>query len=95
MNVYIRQLSHEMGQRAHTMDIFTRRTDAHTPEITVIDERTRVIQIEAGPPDAGKTDLRRFCRIPRRRAGLPERATAGRTTSCTATTGSRAGSARR
>jgi D-inositol-3-phosphate glycosyltransferase len=59
MNVYIRQLSREMGQRAHTMDIFTRRTDPHTPEITIIDERTRVIQIKAGPMDEGKTGLRR------------------------------------
>lgn len=68
MNVYIRQLSHEMGRRAHTMDIFTRRTDAHVPEITVIDERTRVIQIAAGPLDAGKTDLRSF--LPQFRDGV-------------------------
>ena len=68
MNVYIRQLSFEMGRRAHTMDIFTRRTDAHTPEITVIDERTRVIQIPAGPLNAGKTDLRRY--LPQFRDGV-------------------------
>jgi D-inositol-3-phosphate glycosyltransferase len=68
MNVYIRQLSREMGQRAHTMDIFTRRTDAHTPEITEIDERTRVIQITAGPLDTGKTDLRRY--LPEFRDGV-------------------------
>jgi D-inositol-3-phosphate glycosyltransferase len=60
MNVYIRQLSHEMGRRAHTMDIFTRRTDPDTPEVTVIDERTRVIQIDAGAPGAEKASLRRF-----------------------------------
>ena len=60
MNVYISQLSHEMGRRAHTMDIFTRRTDPGTPEITVIDERTRVIQIKAGPLGAAKDSLRRF-----------------------------------
>jgi len=60
MNVYIRQLSHEMGRRAHTMDIFTRRTDPDTPEVTVIDERTRVIQIKAGEPGAEKASLRRF-----------------------------------
>src|SRR5688572_21054674 len=68
MNVYIQQLSHEMGRRAHTMDIFTRRTDPHTPEITVIDEQTRVIQIAAGPMDAGKTDLRRH--LPQFRDGI-------------------------
>ena len=59
MNVYISELSHEMGRRAHTMDIFTRRTDPDTPEITVIDERTRVIQIKAGPLAAAKDSLRR------------------------------------
>ena len=54
MNVYIRELSREMGRRAHTMDIFTRRVDRDTPQVTVIDERTRVIQIEAGEPEAAK-----------------------------------------
>jgi len=68
MNVYIRQLSHEMGRRAHTMDIFTRRTDQETPEITVIDERTRVIQIKAGPLGAAKDTLRRF--LPEFRDGV-------------------------
>jgi D-inositol-3-phosphate glycosyltransferase len=58
MNVYIRELSREMGKRAHTMDIFTRRSDADSPEVVQIDQRTRVIQIDAGPLDAGKTSLR-------------------------------------
>ena len=62
MNVYIRELSREMGRRAHTMDVFTRRIDSTTPEVTVIDERTRVIQIEAGPLDADKTAIRRHLR---------------------------------
>jgi D-inositol-3-phosphate glycosyltransferase len=60
MNVYIRELSREMGRRAHTMDVFTRRADADTPEITVIDERTRVIQIAAGPDGTGKSGVRRY-----------------------------------
>jgi D-inositol-3-phosphate glycosyltransferase len=68
MNVYIRQLSHEMGLRAHTMDIFTRRTDPTLPEITAIDERTRVIQIDAGDSTAEKTSLRRY--LPRFRDGI-------------------------
>lgn len=59
MNVYIRQLSREMGARAHTMDIFTRRIDANVPEVVHLDDRTRVIQIDAGPLDASKTDLRK------------------------------------
>src|SRR3989442_4741835 len=68
MNVYIHQLSHEMGRRAHTMDIFSRRTDPETPETTIIDERTRVIQIKAGPFSADKDSLRRF--LPEFRDGV-------------------------
>src|SRR5213593_938871 len=58
MNVYIRELSREMARRAHTMDVFTRRTHPDTPEVTLIDERTRVIQVDAGPVEAGKGSLR-------------------------------------
>jgi len=37
MNVYIRELSREMGRRAHSMDIFTLRRDDATPEIVELD----------------------------------------------------------
>jgi D-inositol-3-phosphate glycosyltransferase len=60
MNVYIRELSRQMGRRAHTMDIFTRRVDTDTPAVTVLDERTRVIQVEAGPVEVAKGDIRRY-----------------------------------
>jgi D-inositol-3-phosphate glycosyltransferase len=60
MNVYIRELSRQMGRRAHTMDIFTRRADPNTPTVTVLDERTRVIQVEAGPEETPKGDIRRY-----------------------------------
>lgn len=60
MNVYIRELSREMGRRAHTMDIFTRRVDADAAEVTDIDERTRVIQIAAGAPNTEKASLRDY-----------------------------------
>jgi D-inositol-3-phosphate glycosyltransferase len=60
MNVYIRELSRQMGRRAHTMDIFTRRVDADTPTVTQLDERTRVIQVDAGPLGAEKGDIRRY-----------------------------------
>jgi len=68
MNVYIRELSREMGRRANTMDIFTRRVDASLPEVVAIDERTRVIQIEAGGPGIDKGSLRRY--LPQFRAGV-------------------------
>ena len=57
-----------MGRRAHTMDIFTRRVDPATPEVVMIDERTRVIQIEAGAPDADKDSLRSY--LPQFRSGV-------------------------
>lgn len=60
MNVYIRELSREMAKRAHTMDVFTRRVDPSLPQVTVIDDRTRVIQVDAGPPNAEKSSLRRY-----------------------------------
>jgi D-inositol-3-phosphate glycosyltransferase len=59
MNVYIRELSRQMARRAHTMDIFTRRVDAATPEITIIDERTRVIQVAAGPVGGTKASIQK------------------------------------
>jgi D-inositol-3-phosphate glycosyltransferase len=59
MNVYIRELSRQMARRAHTMDIFTRRVDADTPEITIIDERTRVIQVKAGPVNGSKAAMQK------------------------------------
>jgi D-inositol-3-phosphate glycosyltransferase len=62
MNVYIRELSRQMGLRGHTMDIFTRRVDPAAPEVTRIDERTRVVQVDAGRPDAAKPELRRYQR---------------------------------
>ena len=59
LNVYVRSLAAEMAKRGHTMDIFTRRTDDGSPEITALDDRTRVIQVEAGPLDADKRAQRR------------------------------------
>jgi D-inositol-3-phosphate glycosyltransferase len=68
MNVYIRELSRQLCNRAHTMDVFTRRTDPDSPQVIEIDERTRVIQIEAGPPDAPKDALRHH--LPEFRCGV-------------------------
>src|ERR1700687_932203 len=59
LNVYVRELSREMAKRGHTIDIFTRRTDAATPEVTGLDDGTRVIQIVAGPLNADKAAQRR------------------------------------
>ncbi len=58
MNVYIRELSRELGRRGHSMDIFTRRRDATAPEVVELDSNTRVIHVSAGPPGADKHSLR-------------------------------------
>jgi len=50
MNVYIRQLAHELGQSQLRIDIFTRRTNETSPLITKLGPNVRVIAVRAGPP---------------------------------------------
>ncbi len=50
LNVYINQLAQELGQSQNIIDIFTRRTNKHTPTIVHITPYVRVIHIQAGPP---------------------------------------------
>lgn len=50
MNVYIRELAHELGQRGIAVDIFTRRSSPDEPKIdTAIGDNVRVIYLNAGP----------------------------------------------
>ncbi len=49
MNVYIQQLARELGQSQNTIDIFTRRTNEHSPHIVQLTPHVRVIHIQAGP----------------------------------------------
>ncbi len=62
MNVYIRELSHQLALRAHTIDIFTRRLDPHSPTVIRMDGRTRVIHIDAGGPRTEKGEMRHYLR---------------------------------
>ena len=48
MNVYIRELSRELGNRGHRIDIYTRRHDPQDPQVIEIDENVRVIHLKAG-----------------------------------------------
>lgn len=50
MNVYIRELSCHMSDLGLPVDVFTRRTDPSTPEITPICPGVNLITITAGPP---------------------------------------------
>lgn len=48
MNVYIRELARELGNRGHRIDIYTRRHDPRDPQVIEITENVRVIHLKAG-----------------------------------------------
>jgi D-inositol-3-phosphate glycosyltransferase len=50
MNVYVRELSRELGARGYAIDIYTRRDSESAPETQPIGPNVRVINITAGPP---------------------------------------------
>jgi D-inositol-3-phosphate glycosyltransferase len=49
MNVYVRELARQLDRCGVDVDIFTRRSDAFTPEVVMMSDRVRVISINAGP----------------------------------------------
>ncbi len=49
MNVYVQEVSRELGKRGMTVDVFTRWTDPQTPQIVEFDDHARVIHLPAGP----------------------------------------------
>lgn len=49
MNVYIRELSRELGRLGISVDVFTRFQDESTPQIQSLGPRARVIHLPAGP----------------------------------------------
>ncbi|WP_298401704.1 glycosyltransferase [uncultured Chloroflexus sp.] len=49
MNVYVRELARELGQRGIFVDIFTRSQDHTMPTVTPIGRGVRVISLHAGP----------------------------------------------
>ena len=63
LNVYVRELASELAERGHTVDVFTRRTDADSPATLPISEAgsgsslARLVQITAGPPQYEQKDL--------------------------------------
>jgi D-inositol-3-phosphate glycosyltransferase len=58
MNIYMRELARELGQRNITIDIFTRWTSRQAPRIVHIGPNVRVIHIQAGPlASISKNDL--------------------------------------
>ncbi|MHB8375807.1 MAG: glycosyltransferase [Dehalococcoidia bacterium] len=56
MNVYVRELSRELGARGYAVDVYTRRTSAQAPETQPIGPNARVINITAGPTEIIEKD---------------------------------------
>src|ERR687893_548574 len=49
MNVYVRELARELGQRGVAVDIFTRSQRKGEPQITTIGPNARVVTLRTGP----------------------------------------------
>ena len=49
MQVYVRELSRELGRQGLHVDVFTRKTDPRLPRVVQFGERARVIHLDAGP----------------------------------------------
>jgi len=58
MNLYVRQLSLELGRLGVEVDVFTRWHDHKEPEVMAVGDKTRLIHIAAGDKkDVPKTDI--------------------------------------
>src|SRR5262245_21533635 len=49
MNVYVRELSRELGRMGVEVDIFTRSQDPEIPRVVPMSESVRVVHLAAGP----------------------------------------------
>ncbi|MHB8618277.1 MAG: glycosyltransferase [Chloroflexota bacterium] len=49
MNVYVRQLSEQLGRLGVGVDVFTRRSDSHAPSVVSFAPNARLINVKAGP----------------------------------------------
>lgn len=58
MNVYVRELSAELGRRGIAVDVLTRWHEPAEPEVMSIGERARLVHLEAGgPQDMPRYDI--------------------------------------
>lgn len=48
MNVYVRELATQLGQRGHHVDIYTRVHDPKDPQVIRLNDKARVIHLKAG-----------------------------------------------
>src|SRR5690349_5476803 len=49
MNVYVREISRELGRRGISVDMFTRSQDPAAPTVIELDQHVRVINLHSGP----------------------------------------------
>jgi D-inositol-3-phosphate glycosyltransferase len=63
MNVYVRELSRHLAERGVKVDVFTRRSDQHSPQIVEVGDGMRLIHVEAGPAAPVSKDSL-FCSLP-------------------------------
>src|SRR4030042_2075069 len=58
MNVYVREMSREMGRLGFRVDVFTRSQNPHISRIVRLGHNARVIHLNAGPEEpVPKTEL--------------------------------------
>src|SRR5262245_31345320 len=49
MNVYVRELSRELGRRGISVDMFTRSQDPGAPTVVELERNVRVVSLHTGP----------------------------------------------
>ena len=57
LNVYVDNVAHGLARRGVEVDVFTRRPAGDVPATVEVEPRLRVHHIEAGPPEADKSEL--------------------------------------
>ena len=77
MNVYVRELSRQMGRLGMRVDVFTRSQNPHISRIVRLGRNARVIHLKAGPEEpVPKSQLLQY--LPEFTSGVKEFADAGR-----------------
>ncbi len=70
MNVYVREVSRELGRRGHQVDVYTRQHGVELAQVEVLGPKVRVIHIPAGPPELDKEAIHHH--LPEFSAGVIE-----------------------
>lgn len=60
MNVYVLQIARELGERGHSVDVYTSVHNPDDPQIVGLGDNARVIHLQAGPHHKTKESLHRY-----------------------------------